>query len=152
MCSVSVSFSFVFKLKTAYEMRISDWSSDVCSSDLPQVTDLPTAALAGIPVADATLATGDFQAGAMAVGRSAGDDIDQRHQCIGAVADGVGAAENFDPLDVFHGHWNIAPLHRGQAGAIHRAATEQHLHAPGFGGVGAVAVHGGLVADRQSVG
>src|SRR3546814_7289119 len=28
-------FSFVFKQKTAYEMRISDWSSDVCSSDLP---------------------------------------------------------------------------------------------------------------------
>src|SRR3546814_5195909 len=26
---------FVFKQKTAYEMRISDWSSDVCSSDLP---------------------------------------------------------------------------------------------------------------------
>src|SRR3546814_6088843 len=25
---------FVFKQKTAYEMRISDWSSDVCSSDL----------------------------------------------------------------------------------------------------------------------
>src|SRR3546814_949976 len=24
-----------FKQKTAYEMRISDWSSDVCSSDLP---------------------------------------------------------------------------------------------------------------------
>src|SRR3546814_1788374 len=27
---------FVFKQKTAYEMRISDWSSDVCSSDLDQ--------------------------------------------------------------------------------------------------------------------
>src|SRR3546814_9847587 len=26
-----------FKQKTAYEMRISDWSSDVCSSDLSQV-------------------------------------------------------------------------------------------------------------------
>src|SRR3546814_5585109 len=26
---------FFFKKKTAYEMRISDWSSDVCSSDLP---------------------------------------------------------------------------------------------------------------------
>src|SRR3546814_1934970 len=26
--------SFFFKQKTAYEMRISDWSSDVCSSDL----------------------------------------------------------------------------------------------------------------------
>src|SRR3546814_1242523 len=29
-------FLFVFKQKTAYEMRISDWSSDVCSSDLGQ--------------------------------------------------------------------------------------------------------------------
>src|SRR3546814_1766957 len=29
------SFFFFFKQKTAYEMRISDWSSDVCSSDLP---------------------------------------------------------------------------------------------------------------------
>src|SRR3546814_15709931 len=27
---------FVFKQNTAYEMRISDWSSDVCSSDLTQ--------------------------------------------------------------------------------------------------------------------
>src|SRR3546814_10004857 len=33
---------FFFKQKTAYEMRISDWSSDVCSSDLfatPKVLD-----------------------------------------------------------------------------------------------------------------
>src|SRR3546814_8561395 len=29
-----VFFFFFFKQKTAYEMRISDWSSDVCSSDL----------------------------------------------------------------------------------------------------------------------
>src|SRR3546814_4548572 len=29
-----VSMFFFFKQKTAYEMRISDWSSDVCSSDL----------------------------------------------------------------------------------------------------------------------
>src|SRR3546814_7891471 len=29
---------FCFKQKTAYEMRISDWSSDVCSSDLEAVT------------------------------------------------------------------------------------------------------------------
>src|SRR3546814_680559 len=28
---------FFFKQKTAYEMRISDWSSDVCSSDLPRI-------------------------------------------------------------------------------------------------------------------
>src|SRR3546814_1778305 len=31
---VDVLFFFFFKQKTAYEMRISDWSSDVCSSDL----------------------------------------------------------------------------------------------------------------------
>src|SRR3546814_4081492 len=30
-------FFFFFKQKTAYEMRISDWSSDVCSSDLGAV-------------------------------------------------------------------------------------------------------------------
>src|SRR3546814_4268236 len=30
-------FFFFFKQKTAYEMRISDWSSDVCSSDLDPV-------------------------------------------------------------------------------------------------------------------
>src|SRR3546814_1485773 len=30
---------FFFKQKTAYEMRISDWSSDVCSSDLGSVAD-----------------------------------------------------------------------------------------------------------------
>src|SRR3546814_5039062 len=29
-----ISCFFFFKQKTAYEMRISDWSSDVCSSDL----------------------------------------------------------------------------------------------------------------------
>src|SRR3546814_2933025 len=32
--AVCVFFFFFFKQKTAYEMRISDWSSDVCSSDL----------------------------------------------------------------------------------------------------------------------
>src|SRR3546814_1754870 len=31
-CDIEVCF--FFKQKTAYEMRISDWSSDVCSSDL----------------------------------------------------------------------------------------------------------------------
>src|SRR3546814_2184575 len=33
VCYIVVGF-VVFKQKTAYEMRISDWSSDVCSSDL----------------------------------------------------------------------------------------------------------------------
>src|SRR3546814_6232070 len=33
-CMFVCCFFFFFKQKTAYEMRISDWSSDVCSSDL----------------------------------------------------------------------------------------------------------------------
>src|SRR3546814_6870848 len=33
-------FVFFFKQKTAYEMRISDWSSDVCSSDLTMLQSL----------------------------------------------------------------------------------------------------------------
>src|SRR3546814_9284165 len=33
---MSLFFLFFFKQKTAYEMRISDWSSDVCSSDLSE--------------------------------------------------------------------------------------------------------------------
>src|SRR3546814_5524705 len=34
----------LFKQKTAYEMRISDWSSDVCSSDLPLQCDTTSGA------------------------------------------------------------------------------------------------------------
>src|SRR3546814_9513763 len=34
MCACGVFMVFFFKQKTAYEMRIRDWSSDVCSSDL----------------------------------------------------------------------------------------------------------------------
>src|SRR3546814_19656986 len=41
MCGVM----FFFKQKTAYEMRISDWSSDVCSSDLAVYSDADAKAL-----------------------------------------------------------------------------------------------------------
>src|SRR3546814_14377523 len=47
MCRLEVQFFnvffFFFKQKTAYEMRISDWSSDVCSSDLLAIARLPQA-------------------------------------------------------------------------------------------------------------
>src|SRR3546814_1055745 len=50
MCYVSCfAFFFFFKQKTAYEMRISDWSSDVCSSDLSVSTNTsdPAASVPG---------------------------------------------------------------------------------------------------------
>src|SRR3546814_4054646 len=37
-CTAMCSVIFFFKQKTAYEWRISDWSSDVCSSDLAPAT------------------------------------------------------------------------------------------------------------------
>src|SRR3546814_18638899 len=40
---------FFCKQKTAYEMRISDWSSDVCSSDLHSVSTPPTSAASAAP-------------------------------------------------------------------------------------------------------
>src|SRR3546814_2633011 len=45
LCSIILyllySSFFFFKQKTAYEMRISDWSSDVCSSDLARSAGVP---------------------------------------------------------------------------------------------------------------
>src|SRR3546814_13786670 len=45
-----MSLFFFFKQKTAYEMRISDWSSDVCSSDLIARLRCCKAALGGVPM------------------------------------------------------------------------------------------------------
>src|SRR3546814_2397209 len=43
-------FFFFFKQKTAYEMRISDWSSDVCSSDLrPRIPQMRSRRFAAGP-------------------------------------------------------------------------------------------------------
>src|SRR3546814_7759315 len=39
-CVFCAHFFFFFKHKTAYEMRISDWSSDVCSSDLTYLREI----------------------------------------------------------------------------------------------------------------
>src|SRR3546814_17835197 len=63
-------FFFFFKQKTAYEMRISDWSSDVCSSDLAvkhvhhfaveqaEVADIAGDRLGGDAVVDAVEGSG----------------------------------------------------------------------------------------------
>src|SRR3546814_6331224 len=39
---------FLFKQKTAYELRISDWSSDVCSSDLSRRNARPHATITAV--------------------------------------------------------------------------------------------------------
>src|SRR3546814_1205496 len=57
---------FFSRQKTAYEMRISDWSSDVCSSDLP--ADRP----------DVVLAIAELDFAAQAVAESVAEGTDRR--------------------------------------------------------------------------
>src|SRR3546814_1237839 len=73
-----VFWFFFFKQKTAYEMRISDWSSDVCSSDLSKKSraalrdffevDAKHIALAALAALDADLAA--RAAGRYEIGRA----------------------------------------------------------------------------------
>src|SRR3546814_18923455 len=51
-------FVFLFKQKTAYEMRISDWSSDVCSSDLPPAPAPAPARAPATPAAESAVESG----------------------------------------------------------------------------------------------
>src|SRR3546814_10764754 len=52
---VGIVFFFFFKQKTAYEMRISDWSSDVCSFDLRAYSLLDASERTGLTVAQVYL-------------------------------------------------------------------------------------------------
>src|SRR3546814_9895761 len=65
MCYLSSVGFFCFKRKTAYEMRISDWSSDVCSSDRFIATGRRHIAFVGpqatIRVGDGTTPGGEFR-------------------------------------------------------------------------------------------
>src|SRR3546814_9650403 len=59
---------FLFKQKTAYEMRISDWSSDVCSSDLRAERHQRHRQQGQIPGAGHETAPGYFAATAQGIG------------------------------------------------------------------------------------
>src|SRR3546814_4400943 len=66
LCNTFTCF-FFFKQKTAYEMRISDWSSDVCSSDLEGQArhvrlDLAPVALARDQIVPSDILDGHFSA------------------------------------------------------------------------------------------
>src|SRR3546814_14970772 len=87
---------FFFKQKTAYEMRISDWSSDVCSSDLAGgilVTQNGVPAVQGSEVTNSYRRLGEsfadvgfyvaaiptYQGGLMAMGWASDDPAKRRH-------------------------------------------------------------------------
>src|SRR3546814_19120498 len=97
---------FFFKQKTAYEMRISDWSSDVCSSDL---------------LADTI----------ERLGRGKTDEIDPLLLGVGDFALRAGHVRPVAPVEAFD---RIRALATGGAHAIHRgAAAADHDAVLAFG-------------------
>src|SRR3546814_1209969 len=107
---------FFFKQKTAYEMRISDWSSDVCSSDLAV-----DAQRAGIRSAQATQ-----EAGFRRLAATRFTDDPQRL----APLHGKG-----DTVHRLHG--SDFPL---QDPALHREVLYQTPHLDGRNGIGCIAL------------
>src|SRR3546814_17107556 len=74
--SISWFYVFFFKQKTAYEMRISDWSSDVCSSDLQMgAVPYPMGAAPAFPMTAAPVAAAAAEA---APPSAAGDAVHSR--------------------------------------------------------------------------
>src|SRR3546814_8734468 len=69
---------FWFKQKTAYEMRISDWSSDVCSSDLRQRVDFRRTLARGSRLADHHLGVAPPQFPHVIVEAHALEQLDQQ--------------------------------------------------------------------------
>src|SRR3546814_6334019 len=79
---------FFFKQKTAYEMRISDWSSDVCSSDL-----LEMPAFAGMTIMALTLVIDTATAACSVALIDDGRAVADRHEIVGR-----GHAERLLPM------------------------------------------------------
>src|SRR3546814_9848067 len=93
---MSILMFFFFKQKTAYEMRISDWSSDVCSSDLDaqQRQRLAVTVATAIIVPAALFEDDDLFAARL------GDDLGRHGQALGVLC-----------LAAIAGQQNIAQRH-----------------------------------------
>src|SRR3546814_6195803 len=95
---------FFFKHKTAYEMRISDWSSDVCSSDLDQdVSDELEAQCQGEGIVRTVVYAIDA------------DDIDGQHEHVGDTYSEAAAREVVRRLKfetgIYSRAWGISTAH-----------------------------------------
>src|SRR3546814_11095024 len=113
---------FFFKQKTAYEMRISDWSSDVCSSDLALPADRAAAAFA---INDAALA-----------------EVIGRHLDAHGVADDRPDAETPHPAGGVGDDARAVFEHDAETG-VGQDLVDHTIEGPGF--------LFGQIPDRQSV-
>src|SRR3546814_18768615 len=105
-------FFFFFKQKTAYEMRISDWSSDVCSSDLAARLDSVRATRQSAAMPDASKTTSPTSAGA------ASGDADPL-RAHGGFAALVGYALPRWEEDIAEVALTLAERHLNRSGVMH---------------------------------
>src|SRR3546814_7004152 len=107
---------FFFKQKTAYEMRISDWSSDVCSSDLLAADTERAALLAESETCHDPDRLGDIHDRLIAI------DAYSAPARAGRILVGLGFDEEMQgrPLDSYSGGWKM----RVALGALLR--SEEH--------------------------
>src|SRR3546814_8939934 len=101
-------FFFFFKQKSAYEMRISDWSSDVCSSDLIKVAEADTAVEArtvevGTALAWINLAYAERRLAAL-------DDVLSQLERVVGTTPGAVASGNARPAQTLAGRQAVATM------------------------------------------
>src|SRR3546814_15401355 len=141
MTNVITVVFFLFKQKTAYEMRISDWSSDVCSSDLlakgqPAAmcsTGEQKALLLGLVLAHAALVAARTQHAPILL-------LDE----VAAHLDPVRRAALFDRLAGMAGQVWLTGPEPAPVGAIARGPTRYPLtHGRTVGAWGTLAAAGG---------
>src|SRR3546814_4732952 len=119
---VECVYFFFFKQKTAYEMRISDWSSDVCSSDLDDRRVAKLERLVQLKVGVACNPALDE------VGGRGFDDVDPRQSVSGEVLKGKGSARGGKELTAIQGRQDIAqPTYHDARDLV--VGAHGHLHA-----------------------
>src|SRR3546814_6766729 len=120
---------FFFKQKTAYEMRISDWSSDVCSSDLLDIGRRDRVATGGecvlgiVQHPDVTAGLVDRVARRLLVGDQSVDRVDERRdRTVAAALERAQLAVDVD-VDV-----ELVPL-AGSRGGVHGVELQRRRSA-----------------------
>src|SRR3546814_7275322 len=122
-------FFFFFKQKTAYEMRISDWSSDVCSSDLAGSSTTCPSTETQPPLMYCSASVREHPArSATRFDSRTGSDMDQRR----GIRTRSVPIRRSGTLRLFSRHWNAGqpqPAARGagrsRVGSLEREETRQ---------------------------
>src|SRR3546814_20456911 len=110
-------------------MRISDWSSDVCSSDLDLAKELPSIIALLVPLGDNTVAGGRAASVNDAL-QALGERL-ERAPLVVELAEGRGGAQPSDR--VRQGHANVEGQHFGQGGQNPRIFCPLGIHSPTAG-------------------